>query len=594
MKVSELIKGEKERHMSTFLLSLIFMVAFFTWIYVNYGVYYLSNDDTGMMKGYSGYGMGIPSPYHQYGSFTLGMIYKLLYTVVPTWNWYSYFSVITVIVSNSVILYVIYRQRDVRHNKFKYMDFILIALIVTAISLYGIATISWTINAAFAAVAGTMLLIHVSSQSAGIFCKTCIAGLFMIVSLLIRGASYKAVLPFALLAVCYRAGNRLRLEGKHNIKKIAVELAVLIITLITVMAYSRVDTAMKSGVYESGKDSFEYYRGLYTDYPHITYKGNEEFYDSIGWDEEFYNAVGSWMFIDPRFNTENLKKIAEASSSLRMEENLSEHVQSFWECFKAQTRGNIVRILMSIVVAVFFVMAVILAICVWIRKQDGWYDWLFLAGVQAVAIAEWVYLAEQGRFIDRAFYCAAFPALFIGVWMIAKHACIIDRHVTVSFAVGILAVYAFHISTAQNLSMEKSETAELRAQISHDADAIYAANPENFYIYDGSIISGTALFLDMSLRGCGRNSLMWGGTGVYSKTFYDKIAQFGYDEFYSDNLFDENVYYITTNADVWNSSFMTYMKKMYGKSIDAQVVQTSKSGVYVYKFRYCMEGWEKR
>lgn len=377
MKVDKLINNEKKRHFYLILLSLAIMTAFFTWIYYYYGVYYLSNDDTGIMKVYSGYSSGVPSPYHQYGSFTLGMFYKLLYMVMPTWNWYSYFSIITVIVSNSVIIYVIYKQRDAIHSKLNCIDFILIVLLTAAISLHGIASISWTINAAFAAVAGTMILLDISDQETGWFCKLGTACLFMVTALLIRGPSYKAVLPFALLTVCYRAGIRFRKEGKNNSKKIFVELVILIIMLFAVMLYGHIDTAMKSEVYESGQNSFEHYRGLYTDYPHITYEGNEEFYESIGWDEEFYNVVGSWMFIDPRFNTENLKKIAQASSQMRAEKNLSEDMQLLWEDFMVKTKTNPVRIFMSIMIVAFFVISAILAVCEWIWKKEGWYDWFF-------------------------------------------------------------------------------------------------------------------------------------------------------------------------------------------------------------------------
>ena len=143
----------------------------------------------------------------------------------------------------------------------------------------------------------------------------------------------------------------------------------------------------------------------------------------------------------------------------------------------------------------------------------------------------------------------------------------------------------FYSSVAQNLSMEKSQQAEHMAQISYDADVIYFKHPENLYIYDGNIISGTSLFLNMNLRGCNRNAVMWGGTGVYSQTFYEKIGNFGYDEFYSNNLFDENVYYITTSIDVWNSPFMQYMKKTYGDSTDAELIEKTDSGVCVYKFK---------
>lgn len=135
-----------------------------------------------------------------------------------------------------------------------------------------------------------------------------------------------------------------------------------------------------------------------------------------------------------------------------------------------------------------------------------------------------------------------------------------------------------------SFSKNLSASYEHYAQISKDADTIYFNNPENLYIYDGTIISGTSLFLDMSLRGCGKKALMCvGGTGVYSSAFYEKINRFGYEEFYSANLLDDNVYYITTNTNIEDSAFMTYMKKCYGESVSYEMVDTTESGVIVYK-----------
>lgn len=89
----------------------------------------------------------------------------------------------------------------------------------------------------------------------------------------------------------------------------------------------------------------------------------------------------------------------------------------------------------------------------------------------------------------------------------------------------------------------------------------------------------------MNLTGCGKNRMLWGGTGVFSKPFYKTIGRFGYEEFYSENLFADNVYYMTTNADIDGSAFMAYMKKTFGDSVTAEVVETSDSGIYIYDMK---------
>lgn len=559
------------------------MLICFVLIYSVYGVYYLSNDDTGIMKTFSGYNTGIPTAYHQYASYTLGMIYKLLYTIVPMWNWYSYGLIFVVIISNSVIIYLIWRQRSFQNVFFQFLDLLLIGLITAAISMCGIIAISWTITAVFATVAGIMLLLDMNDRRTDTHRIYGCAVVFFAVGALIRNSSYKAVLPFALLVLFYWTGNRICKEGKTKLKRICIESIIYIIPLLGILAYDHIDVKMKSEEVLSNVDDFEYYRGLYTDSRHLPYVGNEEFYESIGWDQELYIMTETWMFIDPRFNMVNLKKIAEASSSLNVEKNLSENAQTIWDDFVIQTSGNYVRIGMSITVIACLLVSIVLTVYKLLHRKN-WYDWLFLAGLQMLTIAEWIYLlCERGRFIDRTFYCATLPALFIGMWVIARHVGIMDKHKIVYFVVTICTVLSIYISVNQNIR-QRIAGIEKYIQISHDADEIYFNHPNNLYIYDNSIISGTSLFLDMRLRGCGNNALMWGGTGVYSKLFYEIIDQFGYDKFYSDNLFDDNVYYVTTDSNVWESAFMQYMKKAYGDSVTADVEEITGSGVYVYKF----------
>lgn len=72
---------------------------------------------------------------------------------------------------------------------------------------------------------------------------------------------------------------------------------------------------------------------------------------------------------------------------------------------------------------------------------------------------------------------------------------------------------------------------------------------------------------------------------MFSKSFYTTIGRFGYEEFYSENLFDDGVYYMTTDGDVDNSFFMAYMRKTFGDDVIACVVETTDSGLYVYDMR---------
>lgn len=565
------------------ILSIIFMLVCFTVIYEIYGVYYLSNDDTGIMKTFSGYNTGVPTPYHQYGSYTLGLFYKLLYTLLPSLNWYTFFSILTVIVSNAVIIYTIFAQEKINNYKFRYLNFALIGILVVAVSMYGIGRISWTMNGLFASTAGLMILMNMPNEGKERYQRFITACSFFFIGMMIRGSSYKASLPYIIMAIIYKAYCSFAAIKGTKAKKILVEAVIFLVAVFGIYYYGDLDSALKGDIFSAEISSFDYYRGLYTDWPHIPFEENEEFYESLGWDEEFYNVTGEWMFIDRRFTEENLKKIAEASRELKENEIMYVKAQAYITDFLAQTKGNSMRICMSCGMMFLLVFAVV-KVLYELRKKKNCVEWIFMAGIQALAFAECLYLLWRGRIIDRAFYCAVLPALFIGIWVMAKHANYFERYKKLYYAVWVLSIGVFIASVKQNLSFEKSEIERQKIQVSSDADKIYFANPENLYIYDTTIISGCNLFLDMSLRGCGQNSLMWGGTGVFSKSFYEMVGRFGYDEFYSNNLFDENVYYITTNDKVDDSTFMVYMKKMYGFSVYAELEQKAESGVCVYKF----------
>ena len=571
------------REVLSFVLATLFVTLCFVWIYANYGIYY-SSDDVGIMKTFSGYTSGTPTAYHAYGSYTLGLFFKALYTIMPGLNWYSYGSILVVIVSNVVIIYSIYRQRDSKEKKLQYVDLLLIGVLTVAISLCGISRITWTTNAALAAVAGIMCLLILPDVNGKKWLVYGAAVMFFAISSLIRNASYKAVLPFALLALMYQTGKDMHIDSRKEKMKTLFSDVLLVVILISILAYIKVDVALKSDVFQSETGTFEYYRGLYTDTYHIPYEGNEDFYDSLGWDEEFYNMTNDWFFIDPRFNTENLKLIAEKSQEIRRQSTNDNNIYSYKDEFLDETKNKPMRILMTISVVVLFFVGVGMTMHQFIKKRE-WSDWIFLAGTELLAMAEWGYLVmERGRFIDRAFYCTVFPALFIGLWILSRHAEAMSKHKVFYFAVGVLAIFSIYIAGKQMFNHGDLARLEGLSRRSVDSDEITMTHPDIFYITDTSMAGGVFLFLNMDWAGCGNNRLMWGGTGVFSQSFFEKIAQFGYDEFYSDNLFDENVYFMTSYSAIDNTDFMAYMKKTYGDTVVAKLVDTTESGVYVYDF----------
>ena len=87
----------------TILYVTIFVSFIFLLLYFTCGVFYLTNDDVGFMRTYSGYDTGVPSIGNSYGSYTFGLICVLLYTNLPGINWYTIISILVLIITNAVI-----------------------------------------------------------------------------------------------------------------------------------------------------------------------------------------------------------------------------------------------------------------------------------------------------------------------------------------------------------------------------------------------------------------------------------------------------------------------------------------------------------
>lgn len=559
---------------STVLVLLCFFILYFTC-----GIFFRTNEDVGMMKVYSGYSTGIPSPYHQYGSFTYGLMFKVLYTAAPNVNWFTLVSISIVVSSVSIIIWSIAGRVDMKKlAPHSVVIFMAITIMVIAFSLYGLVGLTYTITSTLASVAGMMLYLGIYNTEK-LYWKIFIATLMVFIGSLVRNASFKGVVPFIILAGLYVV-----IRNKLSTKKESVKLLILmLLPIILILVYGRIDSYFKTYGFKTAEGSFEYYRSLYTDHPHIPFEGNEDFYESIGWDEEFFTMTKSWMFIDPRFNADNLKLIAEKSAEFDLDSGLTESLSSIWDGFVADTLKNQLRLFLLGIILVFFAVGLICFVGGMVKRKSD-VGWLFLFLSQSIGIAEVLYLIFiKKRLVDKTFMCVAIPCLYIGMWVVVGQ--IFKRKgVMKELVILCVSLIAIFVSVKQNISWDQTQKVLRYSEVAHDADTIYYENPDCLYIYDTTIIRSNDITLDMNLKGCGNNALMWGGTGVFSTTFYEKISRFGYSEFYSYNLFDDNVYFITTSSDIESTNFMRYMRKQYGENVTAERVIYKPSGVSVYKF----------
>lgn len=575
-----------KKNISTLLFAVFFVGFVFLLLYYTCGVFYLTNDDVGFMKTYSGYYSGVPSVYNSYGSYTLGSFYVLLYSVLPAINWYTVVSIMVLIISNAIIIFCILNVLDEK-IKINFGYFLICGLITVAVNFYGIKRVSWTLNGVFASTAGMMLLLLFVIRKKYKWWFVFISILLFGLGGLIRYGSLESVIPYAVLVVTYYyVSNREKLFFSKKNKCILMNAFLFLILLGLMWCYQYVDSSLKNKVQPVSEEysEFEFYRSLYSDCYHIPYEGNEEFYESIGWDEEFYNATEQFFYMDERFNAENLKLIAEKTEdSIKGNDKQSSYIDYVVYVFEYIQSDPIIPIF-SLSIFFMFLAGTSLFV-VKILRHKAWQDWFLVGGAATIALLEcaWLLVVRE-RLIDRTFYCAVIPAVFIGASILFKNFSSVFRSKVLSTTFCVFVViFAGSVATFWIVDDERQKIRAV-SQAADEADLIIANNPDKLFITDDSISYGCNLFLNMELAGRVQNSMLYGGTGIYTESYYRTIAKFGFDEFYSDDFLNDKVLFMTLNPNFSSSEFLTYMRNLYGEDIDVIEIEHSTSGVYVYKF----------
>ena len=572
-------------------------------MYQTRGGYFLTNDDSGMMKTVSGYATGVPTSYHQFICTAMGVFFKTLYVINPDVSWYSYVYVGSVIVCVSTILYVMIRSVRLKNKRMQAMGVCAVIMVVTAITVFGFYYISWTETSVFFGTAALVLMFSLThSHSKKMMAAICaVSGVFVILSAMIRFHSFLCLLPYFFLISVYVI---IKNAKKHSIKTHAALLAALFMLSVGLYQYNVMDKEYKFTHYEAvSRSDFNSYRVQFSDYPVAPYEGNEDFYSSIGWDKDFYDMARQWMFMDRRFNTENLRKIAEMShtqtAAVSSEKTKEAQKENIFEQFITMTDGDIQWKLLTIAVIGFACLGLILIVwCLIKNRRKYMVDSLMLFGVNLLAISECLYLITQGRYMFRVFLCPAVPALCISMMILFRNLSETDRLVQaekanaslkkmealVLIGVTVIGFFYFVNNTYQNIKGKDKYFRNYSNNLTQEVERFCVTNKDNLYIHNGVAVNDTRLFLDMSLRGCSNNLLFWGGTGVFSNAYYDTVGRFGYDEFYSDNLLDDNVYFICGDSSMDDTVFVHYMQSAYGEDIQCKQVYNIKNLAFVYKF----------
>ena len=586
------------------LMCTIFFVLFaYLFMYKIYGGYFCSNDDTGMMMTISGYcTTGKPTSYHQFVCTILGVLLKSLYVWNSNVSWYSLFYIFSMIVSVSFILFILLKCVKIQSYKERMLVFLCVVFFTAALSLTGIYIISWTVTSVFLGLTAIMMLLLLINERSKkyLWIKFAISLLFLVACGVVRDVALEALIPFFILMLAYILFLNKSVWKKSTCVFLALIACFFTISLNKYFAQDRIIKASMNESYE--RNEFEKYRPRFSDYPVLPYEGNEEFYASIGWDKEFFDLSRQWMYIDRRFNAENLKKISEASQNIKLTEQNQVTKNNIFTLFlKPDFGGKPFTVLTYFIIACFLTGLSLTSLCIIRKKWKYIYNSLLFLGANALAICECLYLCWKGRYISSAFLCAALPSSFISFSLFIRMLSTIDiavaknklknlskeKYLRFLASCAVLSLLFFLGFGRFYFKAEPREQRNSSNKIITSIERYCIKHNDYLIIHDGVALSDTRLFLDMSLSGCRNNLLFLGGTGVFSQGYYDCVMNYGFSEFYSDNLLDDNVLFMTGNRDLKKSEFMEYMKKAYGENIDCELIDNLQNYVYIYKFRRC-------
>ena len=623
-------EGFRKYPAARYLTTLLLVTLSYFVMYRSLGCYYMTNDDPYMMRNLSGYFTGEPSSYELFVSTPMGLLYRFFYTRFPEVSWYSLFQVGSTVLCVSVVLFLLMEEIRIRNRVRRAGCTLLAVSFIAAVMVMPFHIMNFSVTAALYGVAALAILLSLAGSEADrkFYVKYAVCMAFVLLAQLIRASSYQALLPFLAFVFVYVL-IRCRRKWSKRFTSAIIVTTVILVTLFS--GVSVLDRLYKSKAVEPASyREMKSLRGTYMDHVYLPYDENAEFYESIGWDEELYRITRKQMFLDKRFNTGNLTEIVKKSQETTSRTGLFSRVKFAVNHFLGKSTKETITYepvdmpqLLSTKKAVFLCFLLIFvgssaALLRGLRRKRAFAVPLFLlAGVNGIATAEIVYLCFLGRFILRAFACAALPALWVDAWVFVKAlpgilegldsrcsgirlpdgktaGCLFRRKavrassllmaVCLAASIGAMA-FLFHTTFHSDYRIVKNN----RIADSLAIEEFCRAHPDHFYLHDG-IATNKAVFPDMSeQRGCGRNLLFWGGAEVYTKSHYDAIRAFGYDSFTTENLLEENVYFLSLSFHPTESEFLSYMRAAYGEDVRCRITDVIRNRIYVYKFYRAQE-----
>lgn len=517
--------------------------------YATFAVAFSTNDDIRIMYALAGYNTGSEYPYQPFINVLLGMIISSLYKVAPQISWYAVYHIMCMAAGMIAIgraIHKICREREAP----TLVSVALQILLYYVLFLYPFSNMQFSTTPAIlgAAAVVTAVAIDVEKDTKkSIICDFAFCTAALLFCFMTRSLTWYCVMCFFALALFYQDG-KLLLRKSPGAKKWIVNTSVYLLLLVVfIFGLRQISRVIKEKEDSTGQyTEYNEYRTDYQDYKRrFPYKGNEQFYEEVGWSKNVYDATGTLQYLDERINLESLKKITEAYEETTPARGLQDAANTILNLFHesriAKSGFAAVMLLFASAVMFFFLGGR--------KKIEDLLCAVCAAGGFGILL---LYLAMQGRLPIRSFMVIVIPAacilLLLNVKLAEVHkdikGVLAGGAVLLLCGLGVYNVRAVYF-TDECTRPQTDTTATIEQFEAFEEYAVL--NPDKIYVYDFTVATVHKNPFRVFPEKKPVNCIIAGGSYTYSDIYYKQLQQNNLEQLYWEDLLRKNVYYVSAS-----------------------------------------------
>ena len=519
-------------------------------------------DDARLLYVYAGYASGTPEGVYLFSNALWGSLLSTLYSVAPAVPWYALYHFSSILILSTVLVYCLLSW-GIRDAKLLFSAVLLYVAFFFSSFVVPSTLLHFETASCMYGVAGNILLLltnfRLRSKWAPLRIGAALALLLLCYlqeknTFYVEACLFVAIVLFKLLSAWLGepAGQSRKGAFRHAATCSAIAGAVLVLGV----AFSSVANGeMRDDAGWQAYEEYNPYRVAFWDYPHATYDDDPELFESLGWDESFYELVTAKMyFMDERFSVDALSQIVEPFNR-DLPAITSESVSSARQTIKALSDAEPTSVVQVLFVVSILLYLVALVLMRWrtaslVQKLCA----LFFGCWMLLALFLIVYLALRGRLPLRAWEVVAIPTVSLGIVVLTifwdeagvqaeKRAGSRKALPALAVAAAVCAMlsmavfgsdfgnYKSDIVWRHNLNESVEEVEEYAA--SHPNDVLITdINYQNYNPFSQKRVKPT-------------NVITWGSSYLFTPVYYEQLEANGLDSLLSPDFSHGRIYYVS-------------------------------------------------